>query len=121
MKILSIDDDAFERQTMLKELESRGFEVTSCSSGEEGVACAKKTKFDAIVSDLIMPGLSGEDLINELTAIPGYNEIPILIVTSSGKGSQFYKATNRKHFVLVKPVNHESLVRLIKLQVSEAS
>ena len=64
--ILVIEDNR-SVQTLLQELfESRGHEVTIADNGSDGLACAKESSYDLIVTDIVMPHKSGIEIIAEL-------------------------------------------------------
>ncbi|VVE37994.1 response regulator transcription factor [Pandoraea terrigena] len=81
MKILLIDDDA-ELCTMLAEyLGAEGFEVTVCGNGETGVASAVSGEFVAVVLDIMLPRMSGIDV---LRAIRQRASVPVIMLTAKG-------------------------------------
>jgi two-component system, LuxR family, response regulator FixJ len=65
-RILLIDDDASVRRTVTRMLKAAGYAVQTATSGEEGLELARDGSFDAILSDIHMPGLSGLDTLRRL-------------------------------------------------------
>jgi two-component system, NtrC family, response regulator PilR len=65
-KILVLDDERSIRQVLEIFLKKEGFQVSSASSAEEGLALVKATEFDVIVSDIKMADMSGIDLLRNL-------------------------------------------------------
>ena len=61
-KVLLVDDEPGIVRSVGRYLSSLGYDVTSATSGEEAITALRHGSFDAVVSDLRMPGLSGEDL-----------------------------------------------------------
>lgn len=81
MKILLIDDDA-ELCAMLAEyLGAEGFEVTVCGNGETGVESAVSGEFVAVVLDIMLPRMSGIDV---LRAIRQRAAVPVIMLTAKG-------------------------------------
>ena len=81
MKILLIDDDA-ELCAMLAEyLGAEGFEVTVCGNGEAGTEAAVSGAYDAVVLDIMLPRMSGIDV---LRAIRQRAAVPVLMLTAKG-------------------------------------
>lgn len=78
-KILIVDDDPAQIEYCQNVFNAMKVEITSASSGEEALAWLNKEPFDVIITDLVMPGMSGLDL---LVAIQkrGYS-IPVIIMT----------------------------------------
>src|SRR3954453_6305393 len=65
-RILVIDDDPGVRESMTRMLRGAGYTVLAASSGEEGFDLARGDTFDAILSEMRMPGLSGLDVLRKL-------------------------------------------------------
>ena len=77
--ILLIDDDA-ELSLMLTEyLAGEGFETTTVSNGEDGVSAATSDRFQAIILDVMMPGISGIDVLRE---IRHKSAVPVIMLTA---------------------------------------
>ncbi len=67
-RVLVVDDEAPVRRLVCDVLGERGYQTHSCESGEQALAALAAQKFDAIISDLRMSGLSGLDLLKEVAA-----------------------------------------------------
>ncbi len=65
-RILVIDDDLAVRDTMARMLRNAGYTVDTAATGEEGVAAARVSSFDVILSDMRMPGISGLEVLQRL-------------------------------------------------------
>jgi DNA-binding NtrC family response regulator len=65
-RVLVIDDDAAVRDSIDRMLRSAGYTVRTASSGEDGLALARDSTFDVILSDMRMPGISGLDVLRRL-------------------------------------------------------
>ncbi|HPC72847.1 MAG TPA: response regulator, partial [Treponema sp.] len=63
MRILIIDDEKNLRDSIAAYLESEGMEARTAASGEAGKALLETERFDAVVVDLRMPGMSGLDFL----------------------------------------------------------
>ena len=63
MKILLVDDDAFLRDMYATKFGELGDEVDTAKDGAEGLRRLSENKYEVILLDLVMPGLSGVDLI----------------------------------------------------------
>lgn len=81
-RILIIDDSLTFRGELADALSEDGYEVTSASSGEEGLARLAEASFDGIFLDMIMPGLSGEQVVKRVKRDPELRRIPVLMLTS---------------------------------------
>jgi PAS domain S-box-containing protein len=81
-RILIVDDEADMRQFLAETL-SESYHVSVAENGEAGLAQAIAQKPDLIVSDILMPGMSGEDLLAALRQHPQLKTIPVLLLTAS--------------------------------------
>ncbi len=82
MKILLVDDDAFLRDMYATKFKEEGHDVHAAKSGEEGLEILRDTSFDVVLLDMVMPGLSGREVLEKVRAEKiGGN--PALIVLSN--------------------------------------
>lgn len=95
-RILLIDDEediqALARLSL--ELEA-GWEITTASSGEEGLAIAEQQPPDAILLDVMMPNLDGLGTLERLRKDPTLQQVPVIFVTAKAQASdrrRFYAA-----------------------------
>jgi CheY-like chemotaxis protein len=109
--ILVIDDEAFIRDLMSRNLRKEGFHVETASSGQEGLAMAKRIRPDAITLDLIMPVMDGWSVLESLRNDPELNEIPVIILSISDDKNMGY-ALGASEF-LTKPVEREHLIKIM--------
>ena len=82
-KILIVDDRPENRSLMVDILAPLGFELIEADSGEIGLETAISEEPDLIITDLLMPGISGFELCIQLRCLPMFRETPILIATSA--------------------------------------
>jgi len=87
-KILIIDDEDDIREVAALSLESvAGWEVVRASSGAQGVARAAAERPDAILLDVMMPGMDGPSTFQELRKNPATARIPVLLLTAKVQGN----------------------------------
>jgi len=79
--VLVVDDEPPTVELLSDMLTSQGFRVLPAHDGQQGIALARAEQPDLIVLDLVMPGLTGFDVVRELREYPESREIPILIFT----------------------------------------
>ena len=85
-KILVIDDEPDTVGLLELTLSTAGFEVEGAQSGEEGLRLATDNSYDLLLVDLMMPGLSGFDLMRTLQTKGGKSaSTPIVILTARGR------------------------------------
>ena len=64
--VLVVEDQKKHLDSLRRGLEAEGYQVTTASTGEEGLALAMSDKVDAIVLDLMLPGRDGLAILREL-------------------------------------------------------
>jgi two-component system chemotaxis sensor kinase CheA len=80
--ILLVEDSITTRTQEKRILESAGFEVVTAVDGADGFRKLETRAFDGVVSDVEMPNMDGLTLAARIRALPKYNEMPIVLVTS---------------------------------------
>lgn len=63
--VIIIDDEPAIRELMAHYLKSKGWNVTTCSSGECYITCSQNINFDLVITDLVMKNISGTELIKK--------------------------------------------------------
>jgi CheY-like chemotaxis protein len=87
-KILIIDDEDDIREVAALSLESvAGWEVITANSGAQGLARALEHQPDAILLDVMMPGMDGPTTVRELRKNPATAKIPVLLLTAKVQAS----------------------------------
>ena len=86
--ILLIDDDANIQKMTSVRLENEGYRVLTASRGDDGLALAKAEHPDAILLDLVMPGLDGREVLRHLREDPGTKAIPVILLTVVAPGEE---------------------------------
>ena len=95
--VLAIDDDERQLELIRAELEPRGFVVQTESTGQAGLDAALAGQFDILLLDLMMPEMSGVELVAKLRAAEGPRGPSILLVT--GKELSAAERSRLKHDV----------------------
>lgn len=81
-KILVIEDDQLEREIIEGVLRGRGYTVQIASSGREALKVIGESTPDLLVLDLVMPDMSGFEVIQSLKAVKEFSRIPIVVLTA---------------------------------------
>lgn len=87
-KILIVDDEAPIRALMRATLSMAGHSVTEASGGEEALEKIKKTNFDLVVLDIMMPVTDGYEVLERVKAIPSRAGLPVIVVTAKAYESE---------------------------------
>src|SRR6266498_3391280 len=80
--VLVVDDDPGIRLLLLTFLRFRGFRLLEACNGREALAAMRTGKADVVVMDLMMPEVSGWDVLRERAADPSLMAIPMIVVTA---------------------------------------
>lgn len=81
--VLLVDDDASIREVARVSLEVvAGWRVTCASSGAEALAMARESDFDAMLLDVMMPGMDGVETLQSLRSDPATAELPVVFLTA---------------------------------------
>lgn len=115
--ILVVDDDAPILLLMRSLLREFGFEPVTARSGEEAIAEAKSQRPDLILLDRNMPGMSGDEVLQELRSDGGLAEVPVLIVSGEPLGPEEVRSLGATGHVL-KPFDVPTLVETIRGHVN---
>jgi DNA-binding response OmpR family regulator len=115
-KILVVDDEE-DLLTLVKGiLEGEGFQVSTVSSGQECLDALKKEKFDLVILDMMMPGMSGRETCEKIRSNPDTKNMKVVFLTvarfsEAGKGT----LTDLKVLdYITKPFENEDLVKRVK-------
>jgi CheY-like chemotaxis protein len=79
--LLVVEDDPDQRSILEMILRSAKYEVTLARDGREALDAVKNRRPDLIISDLMMPGIDGSELVRMLKAEKEYRNIPVLVLT----------------------------------------
>jgi DNA-binding response OmpR family regulator len=114
MRILVVDDDRMVLEAMKHNLGIRGYEVVTANTVLEALEIAASQKLDLIISDVIMPDISGLSLLSMLRRFYLY-KVPIIIISSLDKKEIISSSVNLgADDFLKKPINYEELHLRVK-------
>ena len=90
--ILIIEDDHFLSSILKSRLEKESFKVLQAFDGNEGLEVLKNKHPELILLDLILPGVSGFEVLETLGADPATSDIPVIVVSNLGQEADIQKA-----------------------------
>ncbi|MGC1455546.1 MAG: sigma-54 dependent transcriptional regulator [Nitrospirota bacterium] len=106
--ILLIDDDDSLRRVMEFSLTEAGRRVRAAASGEDGLRLFEQETFDAVITDITMPGMSGMEVLAKVRQRDA--DIPVIIITAYGTIESAVKAMKQGAFdYITKPVSRDEL------------
>ena len=83
IRVLVVDDEAANRTWLTRTLEPAGFTVVPASGGREAIELAKTARPDFVLLDLMMPEVTGYDVVEALRADEATRDVPIMVLTAS--------------------------------------
>lgn len=119
IRILVVDDIEENRLYLTTMLEKIGFEIRSCTNGEETLVITEQWKPEIILMDAIMPVMDGQETIKHLSKNPELRDIPIIIISASILDEDVNSVLDAGAVgFLPKPVNQHDLLTEIGEHIS---
>lgn len=117
-QILVVEDDAEMRQVLEDELRASGFAVVSSASATDALALLSRAPVDAVLTDLMMPGMKGNELLTRIRALDA--TIPVVIMTAFGSVESAVEAmrSGAYHYV-TKPFRKDVLLGTLLAALEE--
>ncbi|HVS18484.1 MAG TPA: sigma-54 dependent transcriptional regulator [Planctomycetota bacterium] len=111
--VLVVDDDALSREFLVEAVRALGLRVSEAASGEEGLARARELAPDLVLTDLRMPGMDGQALVERLAAeMPG---LPSVVIAAHGTVEAAMTAVRRgASDFLLKPCSPDTLRMVVE-------
>lgn len=83
LRILLVDDEAMIRRFLRHALEQSGYRVDEAESGETGLDALHAVSYDLVITDIVMPGMSGVELVE--TSRRTWPQIPVIVMSGGGR------------------------------------
>jgi DNA-binding response OmpR family regulator len=101
--IVVVEDEVILGDLIASELKKKEFEVFTAHDGAEGWAMIQDKVPDLVLLDLLMPGMSGYDVLTELRHHKDLKDIPCIVISNSGQADDLNRAyTSGANDVLIK-------------------
>lgn len=120
-RILVVEDSADSREMLMHLLSLEGFETIGAVDGLEGLEIAHRESIDLILTDLMMPRMTGADMIEALRSDPERASIPIIAMTAAGSGDAKRAMSAGATAFVLKPLDLGTLVALCHALLSGTS
>jgi len=119
MKVLIIDDEKLLVKSTCIALECYDLEAKGALNGEEGLKAAEEFKPDAILLDIMMPGMDGWQVLEKLKQNGKSKDIPVIVFTAKeyGNGKSLAESRGAVDFI-PKPFELEDVVALLKQHIN---
>lgn len=111
-RILVVEDEEISRTALSKILTREGFEVASAANGLEALDFLRRNKFEVIITDMIMPEMSGMTFLREVNK--NYPGTSVIMITAYGEVESYIEAMNLGVFEYInKPFKIDELKKII--------
>jgi DNA-binding response OmpR family regulator len=114
--ILVVDDNEDIRSLLSLVLQKEGYHVFLAANGNEAIEIVKNNKLDLILLDVMMPGLSGLEVLSSIRANKDkkISEIPVMMITAKSTVSDIDEAVeNGATSYIIKPFRNENLIQKV--------
>lgn len=92
MKILLVDDDVFLRDMYATKFAEKGDEVIGVATGDEALRKVEGESFDAVIMDMVMPGMTGIDLLKAFRDLQLSKSPKYIVLSNQGEETDIAKA-----------------------------
>jgi DNA-binding NtrC family response regulator len=111
--LLVVDDDIAMRQLLASLFRERGYPVQEAATADQALECARETDFDAVLSDIKMPGKTGIEMVGELRRIRP--ETPVVLMTAFGSIDSAVEAMRAGAFdYITKPFEPDAVLLTVE-------
>ncbi|HXP50843.1 MAG TPA: response regulator [Bacteroidia bacterium] len=114
MKILVIDDDQMMLAAISKKLEEKKYEVSTTTDAVEALKIMSDEQIDLVISDVIMPCISGLTFLSMLKNFY-YSKVPLILISSYNQENLILKAHSLgATYFIAKPIDYDHLILKIE-------
>lgn len=121
--VLVVDDDDSVLKAVATILTNHGFRVDIARNGKDGIELAREKQPDLVILDLMMPGMTGHEVLLALKQNSGTAEIPVMILTAAEPDERIRALQGGAESLMTKPFTEKELAKLVlgALQGSHAN
>lgn len=114
-KILLVEDDNSLREIYSIRLTAEGYEIVLAGDGEEALATAVRERPDLVISDVMMPKISGFDMLDILRSTPETKDIKVIMMTALSSEDQRQRGENlgADRYLVKSQVGIEDVVNVV--------
>jgi diguanylate cyclase (GGDEF)-like protein len=117
--LLVVDDDAMNQDVLSRRLVRNGYKVLTANSGAQALDLVNQHRFDAVLLDVRMPGMSGVETLRRLRQSRSMSELPVIMVTANSASEDVVEALGLgANDYVTKPIDFPIALARIKTQVT---
>src|SRR5262245_37460164 len=117
--ILIVDDDEANSEGLARRLQGRGFAVRVAKSGREAIEVLGGRRFGLVLLDIMMPGMTGLEVLKFLRRVDSLIDLPIIMVTARGESEDMVEALELgANDYVTKPLDFPVVLARIRTQLA---
>lgn len=122
-KVMWVEDDQFLSDLISRKLNSQGCKLLYAKTGEEALKILETETPDIVILDLLLPGISGFDVLEKIKADNRTKKIPVVILSNFSQNNEIERATKlgAERFLIKASIVLDDLVRELQAVLSENS
>jgi sigma-B regulation protein RsbU (phosphoserine phosphatase) len=117
--VLIVDDEELNRDGLARALRRHGYEAVAAGSGDEAIELLCERQFDLVLLDIMMPGMSGLEVLKFLRRVDSLVDLPIIMVTAKGDSQDMVEALELgANDYITKPLDMSVALARIRTQLA---
>jgi DNA-binding response OmpR family regulator len=119
-KVAIIEDDQAISQMYRMKFEAEGFEVETAENGKLGLELTDKMRPDIVLLDLMMPEMTGDEMLVKLRNEPWGKDIKVIILTNMGEqeAPEIVKQLNVRRFIVKAEMTPRQVAEMVKAELA---
>lgn len=116
--VLIVEDEKPMQRILADKFRDKGYRVTTADNGQEGLERIKTQKPDIVIMDLLMPVMSGQNMLQELREINEFRNLPVIVLTNAGEVDNIRQTktyNNAASFLIKSNVSLDEIVQRVEL------
>ena len=116
--LLVVDDSEINRDMLRRRLERKGYRVITAENGEQALELVSRESIDLVLLDVMMPGLSGLDVLRILRKTPAGKDLPVIMATARSDSTDIVEALDAgANDYVIKPLDVPVVIARIEAQL----
>jgi DNA-binding response OmpR family regulator len=118
VRILVVDDNQLNRDLLQRQLEREGYQVVTAAEGLGALALIDSQSFDLLLLDIMMPGLTGIELLKIVRAVHPAHELPVIMATARDTSEDRVEALSLgANDYFTKPIDFPALLARVRVHL----
>jgi CheY-like chemotaxis protein len=119
-RVLLVDDEISSTEVLALILADAGLQVTTAADARLALERLDEARPDVVVTDFMMPGMNGGELVRRIHALPAYREVPVLLISGAPQSALRPYAVDYRSF-LRKPFSLEQFLGAVRALLPQES